>query len=478
MFLTLTLVGVRRSWRLQAFDPSEWADAVQAFDDDDEEEWIPEQEMPAWLASALKQDRHALDTLSDREAEVLHERYLGGSKRTQMDAALSMGVSSARAGQLEQQARKELTREEAEMELVVALLESKMGYFYFKNDLGLDDARLASVITRYGTVLGQTRETLNAKAETLKKALCLDQDDLRDLVSRQPTLLGFASSSVLTKIDYLTERYRVNAKTLGALCVRAPSLLTYSLHTMKSRYQEDLAYLFHRVPSIAVSKRPALNAQLLNRTTIDKVPELLLVDPEVLRHRLATLPRRAIHRWPRILCTNPWIIERAADVLRRAGVDINVVLSTSPSSCTLSTEKLERQIEFFNQIFDDPVKTARFLTRRPQALGLSVETNLRPTFEWLKHRLNVSSLAPLFDKYPTVVGLAVTNLEPKLDLFQTYNPPDLYELILKRPQLLGYSLENRLKPRLALLCDTHGLTIDDAGKFMSMDEATFTKRIG
>lgn len=467
MMLNLfVLCGLPRSSRLQAFDPSECA----AFDE--------EEEMPPWLASALKQNSSALDSLSEREAQVLQARYLGGSKRTQMDAALSMGVSSARAGQLEQQARKWLTREQAEIELVVQLLESKMGYFYLKDDLGVDDATLAAVTTRHGTVLGQTRETLNAKAETLKKALCMDQDALRTLVSRQPTNLGFASTSMLAKIDFLTRVYHVAPKTLGMLCAtKAPSLLTYSLETLRRRHRPDLAEFFQRVPSIAVSERPALNARLLDRRTMEKVPELLLLDPDVLSERLATLPARAVFRWPRILCTHPWTIRRASEVLRHAGVDSDHVLSTSPSSLALSTAKLERQIEFFNDVFEgDAAKTARFVNRRPQALGLSVDTNLRPTFAWLRQRLNVSSLAPLLDKYPTVVGLAVTNLEPKLDLFASYKPADLYGLILRRPALLGYSLEKRLKPRLKILCDDLGLSIDEAQKSMPLDDRTFSER--
>ena len=178
------LTSTTNDW--QQFEVDAWRDAVVAFDDDEDEDFElflddldgdleetppPRDDAPRYLREAVEVCGAdvALEGLTARERDVLEARYWSEAPRTQLDAANELDVSLTRVNNLERSARKKLERllEErrsmaqtdadvsdddglsdaaqralAEGRLMLGVMERRVGYFYFRDELGLDEATL------------------------------------------------------------------------------------------------------------------------------------------------------------------------------------------------------------------------------------------------------------------------------------------------------------------------------------------------
>ena len=99
-------------------------------------------------------------------------------------------------------------------------------------------------------------------------------------------------------------------------------------------------------------------------------------------------------------------------------------------------------------------------------LGLSIDDNLQPKLEWIQQRLSLTdeSLSNLIKKFPSIFSCNVnTNLAPTLNFYigALGDEREALTLVIQNPSLFGYSLENRLKPRLEETRDA-GIFIDAA----------------
>ncbi|KAH8044924.1 hypothetical protein JL721_12728 [Aureococcus anophagefferens] len=138
---------------------------------------------------------------------------------TQLECSLRLDLSLARVAQLERAARRKLEttgeirelesddarRALAEGSLMLTLFEKRVGYFYFRDELQVDEETLSRVLAQHGPVLSQRRDTLQRKGEALREALDLDAA-LRRLVSSQPTILGLNADALAAKIAWLAAR--------------------------------------------------------------------------------------------------------------------------------------------------------------------------------------------------------------------------------------------------------------------------------
>ena len=161
---------------------------------------------------------------------MLEARYWSEAPRTQLDAANELDVSLTRVNNLERSARKKLERllEErrsmtqtdadvsdddglsdaaqralAEGRLMLGVMERRVGYFYFRDELGLDEATLGRLLAHHGAVLSQRRDTLAEKGASLRRHLNLDESELKKLIRVQPTLLGHNATQLRRKIEWL-----------------------------------------------------------------------------------------------------------------------------------------------------------------------------------------------------------------------------------------------------------------------------------
>lgn len=474
----------------------DWADAI-SFDDDEEEEiWMEEEEyeVPWWVQQQLEVDANVL---TRREAEVVRLRYLSSSRRrTLLEVACAMEVSLARASQLEQQAKRKLSsssksipghpyrskrrkfekvygrrkkivarrldaslsswsstsRAAAEAALALKLLESRVGYFYLKDDLGLSEEVLGRIASSHGPILSQRRETLREKGQALER---LTGVPASELVAKQPNLLGFSTQTIGEKVAFLKKAYQFEG------WLEAPSALTCSLASLRNIESqllemfspEDTVALIRSCPRLVRSKRGPVNAKILLSVMSTKAllrwPRSLLIDPDQVAARIAASRRIGIN-----LETSPKVVSYDVDgKLRQFArvLDDDAALCESfvakqPSLLGLSSKNLREKKKFFSQHFGDD--SHRIMVKRPSALGLSLE-NLKSLLEWLSGK--VDDPCTLVKKYPTVLGLNIqNNLEAKYRLLKAYCQDDLLlkQTLTKCPSLLGYSMANRLAPRL------------------------------
>uniref|UniRef100_A0A7S3K0Z1 RNA polymerase sigma-70 region 4 domain-containing protein n=1 Tax=Aureoumbra lagunensis TaxID=44058 RepID=A0A7S3K0Z1_9STRA len=547
-----------------------------------------------------------LEMLSTREAQVIRHRFLSQDKPVQLQVANRMDISLARVSQLENQARTKLekylmragtmspcykrkrprisirrriypqartsslkrnkrwyeesklsaihgeeipliskSRPEAAQALLLRQLVNSVGYFYFKDDLCLEDQVLARVAARHGRVLSQRRETLRTKADALSSLLNLDDSQLRHLISAQPALLGYATSTLTTKFKYLNQAYPY-ANTTKAI-MTAPSLLTasiqYSLYPARNAlftlFKEDddnntkslkkvkeISRLFAAAPGLArqndlYSIFSILSARLCTsnhstRSIVRRVPILLTLSATKISNRFAHLDKicgshtsavKAVKRYPQVLTLSKkkidFTIQKLGEWLDPSAIES--VCTQCPSVLTRSHKHLDATFDFLsNELGLGPTRTAAVIRRRPQALSLSLEKNLKPITLWLRVRLFLDTprLAQFIHSYPTVLGLSPTkNLGPKLDLLKTYARHDpiiidtfashdkdlalsraVARLVTDCPAVLGYSRSRRIQPRLeALLSARHQQGIFSflaISSYLTVSDATFRSKLG
>ena len=89
---------------------------------------------------------------------------------------------------------------------------------------------------------------------------------------------------------------------------------------------------------------------------------------------------------------------------------------------------------------------------------------MEPTLEWLQQRLRLddAAVSEMIQKLPALFGCNVdTNLKPTLNFYidALGDKREACALVIDRPNLFGYSLEKRLKPRLEDARDA-GIVID------------------
>ena len=109
------------------------------------------------------------------------------------------------------------SREAAAGALLLGRFRREVGYFYFRDGLGLGEDALDRLLARNGPVLSQTRATLEAKGDALRAALNLTGGDLARIVSAQPTLLGHGAAPMAAKIEWLASATGCSAADLCAV---------------------------------------------------------------------------------------------------------------------------------------------------------------------------------------------------------------------------------------------------------------------
>jgi mTERF domain-containing protein len=100
-------------------------------------------------------------------------------------------------------------------------------------------------------------------------------------------------------------------------------------------------------------------------------------------------------------------------------------------------------------------QVAKAVATYPQILGLSIEHNLKPTFQWfLDLGLTKSQVAKAVARFPHILSYNIEqNLSPKmLVLNEFYLAKRATEMVAKWPQLLAYSY-HRLTTRLKILAE-------------------------
>eukprot|EP00257_Ricinus_communis_P019396 XP_015578381.1 transcription termination factor MTERF5, chloroplastic isoform X1 [Ricinus communis] len=161
---------------------------------------------------------------------------------------------------------------------------------------------------------------------------------------------------------------------------------------------------------------------------------------------------KVIYRFPALLTYSRQKVELTVDFLNEMGLSaesIGKILTRCPNIISYSVnDKLRPTAEYFRSL---GVDVAVLLYRCPQTFGLSLEANLKPVTEFFLERgYSIEEIGTMIQRYGALYTFSLAeNLIPKWDFFLTMDYSK--EELVKFPQYFGYSLEERIKPRYALV---------------------------
>ncbi|WCJ27494.1 Mitochondrial transcription termination factor family protein [Euphorbia peplus] len=229
---------------------------------------------------------------------------------------------------------------------------------------------------------------------------------------------------------------------------RFPAFAYYSLEGKIKPTVEfllDLGIAKTDLPTILV-KRPQLCGISLSENLIPTMA--FLEDLGVDKRRWA----KVIYRFPALLTYSRQKVEITVAFLYEMGLSaesIGKILTRCPNIISYSVEdKLRPTAEYFQSL---GVDVAILLHRCPQTFGLSIEANLKPVTEFFIERgYSVAEVGTMITRYGALYTFSLAaNLLPKWEFFLTMDYSN--EELVKFPQYFGYSLEERIKPRYALV---------------------------
>ncbi|KAK6246466.1 hypothetical protein SCA6_009556 [Theobroma cacao] len=249
------------------------------------------------------------------------------------------------------------------------------------------------------------------------------------------------------QVLYLME-LGMDLEKIKVITRRFPSFAYYSLEGKIKPVVEFLLEL--GVPKsdipIILSKRPQLCGISLSENLIPTMTflENLGVDKKQWA--------KVIYRFPALLTYSRQKVKTTLDFLYEMGIsseNVGKILTRCPNIISYSVEdKLRPTAKYFRSL---GVDIAVLLLRCPQTFGLSIEANLKPVTEFfLDKGYTVEEVGIMTSRYGALYTFSlVDNLIPKWDFFLTmdYSKSEL----VKFPQYFGYSLEERIKPRVAVV---------------------------
>ncbi|XP_020206882.1 transcription termination factor MTERF5, chloroplastic [Cajanus cajan] len=253
--------------------------------------------------------------------------------------------------------------------------------------------------------------------------------------------------SLRPHIVYLME-LGMDIEQIRGITRRFPSFAYYSLEGKIKPVVEfflELGVPKENIPTILI-KRPQLCGISLseNLKPTMKFFESLGVDKE-------QWPK-VIYRFPALLTYSRQKVMESIYFLLELGLSeesIGKILTRCPNIVSYSVEdNLRPTAKYFRSL---GVDVGILLFRCPQNFGLSIEANLKPVTEYFLERgYTLEEIGTMISRYGALYTFSLTeNLIPKWDFFVTTGYPK--SELVKFPQYFGYSLEERIKPRFAIL---------------------------
>lgn len=250
--------------------------------------------------------------------------------------------------------------------------------------------------------------------------------------------------------------------------LRPPLLYLLSLGLTETQV-ELIVKRFPAIVSYSVEGNlaPTVDAILTFGVDPSDIPKVVIRRPTLLgcsvednlKPTMAYLESLGVERseWPRMLVRFPHVltfsrskIQCLVDFLMEFGIVaplLGKLLSRFPNMTGYSVDaKLRPIAEYVHALGVQDFRGV--VMRSPQVLGLSLEQNIKPTVEFLlRLGLTQEDVATMLPRFPQLLGLNVpNNMRQKAD-FLVEMGRQASELV-DFPQYFGYSLENRIRPRL------------------------------
>ncbi|KAL3521707.1 hypothetical protein ACH5RR_019856 [Cinchona calisaya] len=248
-------------------------------------------------------------------------------------------------------------------------------------------------------------------------------------------------------VTYLVE-LGMNLEAIREVIRKFPAFAYYSLDRKIKPVVEfllELGISKSDIPTI-ISKRPQLCGISLSENLIPTMTflENLGVD----KRQWA----KVIYRFPALLTYSRPKLKGTVDFLYEIGLsaeNVGKVLTRCPNIISYSVDdKLRPTVEYFSSL---GVDVALLVQRSPQTFGLSIEANLKPLTEFfLEKGYSSGDVRTMISRYGALYTFSLAgNLIPKWEFFITMDYPK--SELVKFPQYFGYSLEDRIKPRYAIV---------------------------
>ncbi|KAM1712492.1 hypothetical protein ACFX1Q_024164 [Malus domestica] len=272
-------------------------------------------------------------------------------------------------------------------------------------------------------------------------------------------------------IVYLLE-LGMDLDQIKGIARRFPSFAYYSLEGKIKPIVEFLLELGvpkSDIPSI-LNKRPQLCGISLSENIIPTMSFLegLGVDKKQWA--------KVIYRFPALLTYSRQKVKTTIDFLYEMGLSaemIGKVLTRCPNIISYSVEdKLRPTAQYIVSL---GVDVGVLLHRSPTVFGLSIEANLKPVTQFFVERgYSMDEIGIMLSRYGALYTFSLAeNLVPKWEFFLTmdYSKSEL----VKFPQYFGYSLEDRIKPRYALMKDCGVMLL--LNQLLSLSGSNFDKAL-
>ncbi|KAI5657543.1 hypothetical protein M9H77_26336 [Catharanthus roseus] len=185
---------------------------------------------------------------------------------------------------------------------------------------------------------------------------------------------------------------------------------------------------------------------------------------------------KVIYRFPALLTYSRPKLKGTVDFLYEMGLsaeNVSKVLTRCPNIISYSVEdKLRPTAGYFGSL---GVDVALLLQRSPQTFGLSIEANLKPVTEFfLEMGFSMGDVRTMISRYGALYTFSLAeNVIPKWEFFLTTRYPK--SEVVKFPQYFGYSLEDRIKPRYAIV-EENGVKLL-LNQVLSLSDQEFDKAV-
>lgn len=143
--------------------------------------------------------------------------------------------------------------------------------------------------------------------------------------------------------------------------------------------------------------------------------------------------------------------------LKIPGEDMWKITNEAGSILGMTAKTLQRKVELLRRtmdLTDDDIRT--IMKRHPSVLQLSANKNLAPTILFLQRSLDLSreDLRALIVPFPSILGYSITNLKAKVNLFTKilgFSTDECRVLFVNQPKLLTAGVNTGLLPRVQFM---------------------------
>lgn len=233
-------------------------------------------------------------------------------------------------------------------------------------------------------------------------AVGMDRDRLRKMIASRPQLLAYELSNVRSTTSFFREELGLSSAEYASLLRSYPSAL---MHSVDRRLRPTVAFLQDECGG--------------GKDNWRSWRRVVYAYPRVFSHSLEGTLRPKVR-----------FLRNGGAGLHLLRSELSQVVGTFPPTLWLGEATLSSKLEFLRESLGlDPPELRAVVVSYPQVLGLSLENNLRVKVEFF---LGGGGGAGA----DGAIGCGLSREQLK-------------EFVLYQPALLAYSLEKRLRPRIA-----------------------------